>query len=164
MKNLVIYYSHYGNTAYVAERFSDALSKLGNTKMAQLEYEKKQNLFYRTLYRFLPHLVKLAPIITDLNEYDILCLGIPVWGGRPSAPVTRYLHICKNLTTTKIICYYVFGLEPSAKKCAQYVEKTLQSKHSAQIIHAYVPWANINNDEFLNRTINEAIAKISDKK
>jgi len=162
MKSLVVYYSHYGNTAYVADKFSDALRKYGETRVLELEYSGgKKNLATRLLYRLIPSLVKISPIASDLKDYDVLCLGIPVVAGYPPAAVAKYINTCKNLDNKEIICCYVYGIEASAKSCSKFVERVLQRRGSPAIISMGVPWSSVHDEQFLNKAINEAIEKIT---
>lgn len=162
MKTLLIYYSHYGHTYSVANAFQEALSKIGTVDNYELEYlSRRQGLLKRIFYRLYPALVALAPIPLDLKNYDVLCLGIPVWGGRPSAPVTKYLQLCKNIEKKTIICFFVYGIEASAKTCFNFVSKVLKRKGQAAIIPVYVPWEKAQNKEFLSKAISTTLEKIS---
>lgn len=162
MKSIVVYYSHYGNTAYVADKFLNALSKKGKTDIAQLEYRGgRQSLLKRFFFRLFPLWVNLAPLSFNPNDYEILCLGIPVWGGRPSAPITKYLHLCKDLSKKKIICFYIYGIKASVHKCSRYVRKILEKKDHPLIIEVFIAWLDVQNQEFLEKTINDAVDKIA---
>jgi hypothetical protein len=157
----VVYYSHYGNTAYVADKFLNALSKKGETDIAQLEYGvSRQSLLKRFFFRLFPSLVDLAPLPFDLKDYEVLCLGIPVWGGRPSAPVAKYLHLCKDLSKKKIICFYIYGIKTSATRCSRYLRKILEKKGHPLIFDVFIAWMDVHNQEFLENIINDAIGRI----
>ncbi|MCX5706969.1 MAG: hypothetical protein NTW13_04870 [Candidatus Omnitrophica bacterium] len=159
MKSLVIYYSRYGNTARVADVLLEALRQKGEASAIEIEYlNHKQNLFRRAFFRLLPTLVRLAPINSDLKQYDLICFGIPVWGGRPSAPITKYLSLIKHIGKKKVICYYVYGSEISAQQCAKYIERVLYRKGCSLVINAFIPWENIDDQWFLSNAINQAIA------
>lgn len=161
MKTLLIYYSHYGHTYNVANAFGEALAKIGTVDSYELEYlDHRQGLLKRIFYRLFPLSVTLAPIPLDLSGYDILCLGIPVWGGRPSAPVTKYLQLCKNIEKKNIICFLVYGIEPSAHTCFNFVSKVLMKKRQALIIPAYIPWDKTQDKEFLSKTISSVLETI----
>ena len=162
MKSAVVFYSHYGNTAYVVDRFCDVLRAQGKADVFELEYlHAKKGLLRRFVYRIFPFMVRLSPINLDLKEYDLLFLGIPVWGGKPSAPVSKYMLTCKNIAGKKIICCYVYGIEASARKCAKYVERTLQRKGCSEIFNIYFPWSRISDEEFLDQTVRTSMDKIS---
>jgi len=162
MKTLLVYYSHYGHTYNVALAFQEALNKLGTVDACELEYQKpRQGLLKRAFYRLYPDLVRLAPIPLDLKGYDILCLGVPVWGGRPSAPVTKYLHLCKNIDNKIIICFFVYGMEASAVTCFNFVNKLVKRKGHPLVVPVYVPWEKAQQKEFVSKAITAALEKIS---
>ena len=162
MKSLVVYYSHYGNTARLADTLLDALGKRGDASVDEIRYmDNRQSIFKRIFYRFFPVLVRLAPVKTDLKDYDLLCVGIPVWGGRPSAPVTKYLLLTKDAVGKKVICFYVYSLEASAKRCSKFIKSLLKKKGFLCVESVFVHWDNIGNDLFLNKAISEAINKVS---
>ena len=162
MKSLIVYYSRYGNTARVADVLLDALRTKGEANIAEIEYrESRQNLLQRTFYRFFPMFVKLAPIKSDLREYDLLSVGIPVWGGRPSAPVTKYLLLAKGGVGKKALCFYIYSFKVSAQRCAKYVESLHKRKGFAAVANVFVHWDDVGNEVFLNKEISEAMAKLS---
>jgi menaquinone-dependent protoporphyrinogen IX oxidase len=162
VKIFVVYYSRYGNTAYVADKFLDALREKGEAVIYEIEYMGgKKKLIQRFLYRLMPSLVKLSPITCDLKEYDLICIGVPVWAGRPSAPVTKYLQLVKNIYNKKVICYYIYNFEKSAKSCSKYIHNILAAKGQPHITHIYIPWTNVHNEEFLSRVINQAMGSVS---
>lgn len=161
MKSLIVYYSRYGNTARVADLISDVLRKRGEANIAEIEYrDKGQNLFKRTFYRFFPMFVRLAPIKSDLKDYDLFCVGIPVWGGRPSAPVAKYLLLAKGLVGKKAVCFYIYSFKASAHSCSEYVESLLKKKGLSAVANVFVHWDDVGNEVFLNKEISEALAKV----
>lgn len=165
MQSLLIYYSRYGNTARVADVFLNALRGAGEVDTHQLEYlGSHKSIFKRTLYRFFPVLVRLAPVPTDLSKYDLLCIGVPVWGGRPSAPVTRYLQLCRNLDKKRVICFFIYVVEPSAKQCFAFVEKILQKRGRPEVYAAYIPWQQVNSKEFVDKAVSEVVAEVTKSK
>ncbi len=162
MKSLVAYYSRYGNTARVADALLDALRKVGEANIEEIEcLDKRQGLIKHACYKLFPVFIRLAPVKWDLKGYDLLCMGIPVWGGRPSAPVTKYLLLTKNVVGKKAICCYVYGFETSAHQCSQYVESLLKKKGFSSVARIFVHWDDVGNEVFLNKAISDALAKVS---
>lgn len=162
MKSLVVYYSRYGNTARVADVLSDLLRKQGEVNIAEIGYrDGKQNLLKRTFYRFFPMFVRLAPIKSDLKDYNLLCVGIPVWGGRPSAPVTKYLLLVKGGVGKKALCFYIYSFKASAQRCSEYVESLLKRKGFSAVANVFVHWDDVGNEVFLNKEMSEAMAKLA---
>ena len=160
MKSALVFYSHYGNTAHVAGEFSEALKKIGSVDNYELEYRGgRPNLLMRAWYRLFPAAVKLVQPHLDMEKYDLLCLGIPVWGGRPSTAITKYLFLCKNLRGKKVICFFVYSIEISARRCFNYVRNVLRKKGQPLIIDVFIPWGKVHDKDFLDKEINNAIQK-----
>tara|TARA_B100000315_G_C14560921_1_gene580551 strand:- start:1248 stop:1739 length:492 start_codon:yes stop_codon:yes gene_type:complete len=162
MKSLVVYYSHYGNTAKVIHKIFEYLRQLGEAQLNRLEYlEGKSNPLKRLIFKIFPNLVELAPIPIDLSEYDLLCIGIPVLGGLPSSIISKYLRVCKSIDKKKIICCYVYGFEINAKGCSDYVKKLLTKKENPDIIEMFMSWSEISKPNYVDNKIKEALAKVS---
>lgn len=161
MKSLIIYYSHYGNTALVSNKVYEALGKNGEADIIELRYNTMpKGLIKRTFFRLFPMFVKLAPVTVDLAEYSLICFCIPVWGGRPSAPVTKYLRTCKNIGAKNVICCYIFGIESSAKMCASFVKGILNKKGAPSVTDMFVPWMDLHKEGLIEGRLAEALKKI----
>ncbi|MDD5195956.1 MAG: hypothetical protein PHQ96_09870 [Candidatus Omnitrophica bacterium] len=161
MRSLVIYYSHRGNTAYVARAFFEALKKKGDTDIFELKYIGGEGLFTRILCRLMPSRTQLATIPLDLGGYDLLCLGIPVIGGFPSSAITKYIQTFSNINGKKIICCYIYGVEASAEHCSHYIEKLVRNKGNPEIINVFVPWYDVLKENFLENIISKTILKVA---
>ena len=94
------------------------------------------------------------------DYYAVICFGLPVWAGRPSEPVNKYLKICQNIAQKKIICFFVYALQASADKCFAFIKKALGEKGVVELVDIYVPWAKVHEEEFLNNTIQDALKKV----
>lgn len=161
MKSLVVYYSHFGNTAYIASRLQEALATRGDVDIFALEYaDKKKSLARQFLYRTFPSLINLAPIPTDLKDYDVLCLGIPVILGSPSPAFRKYIDICTNLNNKKVVCCYVYGIEGEARNYSRQIEKILAPKVNQPVINIFIHWGNVHIEGFVAQAIKEAMAKL----
>lgn len=157
MKGLVAYYSRFGNTARVADSLLESLRRENEADIVEIEYSGKKNIFTSAFYRFFPMFVKLSPVKYDLKDYDLLCLGIPVWAGRPSAPVTKYLLLLKNTRNKKAVCLYVYGFEASAKRCSSFVGKILRRKGFVSVKNVFIHWDKIGDDVFVRNSIAKAL-------
>jgi menaquinone-dependent protoporphyrinogen IX oxidase len=162
MKSLLVYYSHYGNTAFVTHKAWIELGKKGETDLFEVEYlGGKKNIIERFFYRFFPFFVRIKPIPVDLSNYDLLFLGIPVLAAHPSSALLKYIKSLKNIDNKKIICCYVYGIELSAKHCATNISKILGIKGNPRIMNIFISWLNVHNESFLNKTLIEAINKLN---
>lgn len=88
---LVIYYSRSGNTARVGHELAQ---RLGADELAieDLRGDGRVSVWRATLDRLLGTLPPIADPAVPLENYDLVVLGTPVWGGRPASPVRRFLH------------------------------------------------------------------------
>jgi len=138
----------------VVQQIYNALIKLGKTELVRLEYKRGQeNPLARVVYKIMPRLVELMPAPVDIAEYDILCIGIPVFAGTPSSAIAKYLSMCRNIDGKKIICSYVYGFETNAKHCSQVVRDYLEKIGKADIAELFIPWARVQDEKFVQNAI-----------
>ncbi|WP_459201983.1 flavodoxin family protein [Methanococcus sp. CF] len=91
-KKLVIYYSLFENTEYVAKIISE------NTGADLLKIEtvteipKKGLGMFLELIRFLlfKKMPEIKEISLNLEDYDVIFIGTPVWAGNMSAPLKTF--------------------------------------------------------------------------
>ncbi|MDD4182629.1 MAG: hypothetical protein PHT53_02260 [Candidatus Omnitrophica bacterium] len=160
MKSLLVYYSHYGNTAFVTHKAWVELNKKGEADILEVEYlNGKKNMVKRLFYRFFPSLVRIKPVPSNLSNYDVLFLGVPVLAAHPSSALLKYIKSITNIDNKRIICCYVYGIELSAKHCATNISKILQIKGNPRIINIFIPWVSVHNENFLNKALIEVINK-----
>lgn len=92
MKVLVVYFSRTGATRRLAERLA---RELGGTAMAIAETRARRGLlgYQRSLFEavsgFSP---PIEPPPHDPSEFDLVLIGTPVWGWRPSSPVRAFMR------------------------------------------------------------------------
>jgi len=162
VKSLIVYYSHYGNTAFVTHRAWTELSKKGEADIFEVEYiDGKKNIIKRFFYRFFPFFVKIKPVPADLSNYDILFLGIPVLAAHPSSALLKYIKSIQNIDNKRIICCYVFGIELSARHCATNISKILSKAGNPRITNIFIPWNNVHTVNFVDKALIEVISKLS---
>ena len=160
MKSVVVYYSHSGNTSAIAYEVLNILEEYGETDILQLQYSSEsRSVLKRLFYRMMPSSVKLIPVPTDLNAYDVVCFGIPVVAGYPASAMTKYLSVCENLNKKKIICVYVYGIKLNAQKCARYIHTMLGKNAQITIADVYMPWGDARNKERCREILKEAVTR-----
>jgi flavodoxin len=160
MKVFIAYYSHGGNTAYVACKFMEALKKKADVDIFEISYsEGRKGFVWELLARIIPYLVVLKEIPMDLSKYDIIFIGTPVWGGRPAPPVLSYIKRVGNITNKRIVYFQVYGIEASAKKCLDYTLGVLNKKAPSAIVDLNIPWSKVHNEEYVDKLVNDILAK-----
>ena len=105
MNVLVVYYSLTGHTAQLAE----AVASLLNADTEVLEDQRAWNGFLG--YLKLAHDVlrkvepRLAPVVHDPADYDLVVLAGPVWVSRMCSPTVAYaLQHKEHFTRTALLC------------------------------------------------------------
>ena len=110
MKTLVVYYSLEGNVAKIAKTIADTM----NADILEIKLERPINP-----KRFTKFIIggfgakrgatpKLMPYTTDLNKYELIIIGTPVWASLPVPAVNTFFKD-NNLTGKKIaiFCSYL---------------------------------------------------------
>lgn len=105
-KVLVVYYSFEGATEMVAESISQALNlDILSIKPAK---EIKSKGFSKYVWGggqvVMGIVPKIEPIQIDLDEYDTILLGSPIWAGTFAPPLRTFLE--NNKVRNKRIAYF----------------------------------------------------------
>ena len=97
MKTVVIYYSYEGNSALIAGIIKDAIkTDVFEIKTAD---SKKRGGFAKYAWggaqAVLNKKPALQPLSVDVNGYDLVILGTPVWAGSPAPALVSFLDKTK---------------------------------------------------------------------
>ncbi len=108
MKSLVVYYSRTGNARFVAETIA---AEIGSDIEEVIDLKKRSSVFGLLSGGFAARRgkeTKIAPTTKSPASYDLVIVGTPVWGGRPSPAITTYLK--KNdLSGKKVAVFFARG-------------------------------------------------------
>lgn len=107
---LVLYYSQTGATKSVAEEIQKQLDADIDSVIVENPYDKD---FGATIARCQEEmknntLPKIKDLNVDLDKYDVIFLGYPVWFGTYARPISALVNNPK-LSTKKIITFATFG-------------------------------------------------------
>ena len=93
MKTAVIFYSYEGDCALIAEKLAGAL-KADVFRIKTLDTKQRKGFakymwggFQVTFGKKPP----LQPLTVDVNAYDLIVLGTPVWAGSPAPAISSFL-------------------------------------------------------------------------
>lgn len=109
-KTIVIYYSQSGATKTVAEELASQL----NCDIAAIEAVNPYDGDYpSTIARWMEEKkdsvkVELKPLAVNLDEYDSIFLGFPIWGGTYALPIASFLED-NNLDGKEVVTFATFG-------------------------------------------------------
>ena len=109
-RTLVLYYSQTGTTKAVAEEFQKMLG--ADIEVISVENDYTGN-FQETIDRCMKEretgeLPTLDPLKVNLDDYDVIFLGYPIWFGTYAPPIKTLLKE-NNLDGKKIVPFCTFG-------------------------------------------------------
>lgn len=87
MKNLVVYYSKSGNTGTVAQEISKAV----NGEIKKIELVKDISFGWAAFTALFGLKGKIKAIDFNVEDYDNIFIGSPVWAGKSSTPINTFL-------------------------------------------------------------------------
>ncbi len=94
MKRLVVYYSLSGNTKEAAQKIANKL----DADLLELETVKSMpksfaaQIFVGGGQVMMNHIPKLKPIDKDINNYDDIILGSPIWNSKGVPAINAFLQ------------------------------------------------------------------------
>lgn len=123
MKSLVIYYTRTGKTEIVAKE----IAKEFNSKLRKLKEKDNRKGFFGYMKAGLDTLKnkKVELINPEYNlNYDIIFIGTPTWGWRPTPAIMTYFDNC-DFKNKKIILFSTFVSSPgdSVKIMSKFIHK-----------------------------------------
>jgi len=161
MKSVIIYYSHSGNTSLAAHKFWGALKAKGESELYRLRYvDTKRSLTRQLLYRLRPSLAEITGVPFNLSDYELICIGSPVWGGRPAPLITKYLSQCSNIAGKKVIYFQVFGIEASAEISEAHVKRALEEKGVSEVINVDIDWHEGRDETAIDKLVQGIVDKV----
>ncbi len=108
MKSLVVFYSRTGNARFVAQTIA---SQIGADTEEVIDLKKRGGVFGFLSGGFDARRGKeteIAPTTKSPADYDLIIVGTPIWGGRPTPAITTYLK--KNdLSGKKVALFFAQG-------------------------------------------------------
>lgn len=109
-KCLVIYYSQSGTTKTVAEEFQRQLGADIEAIEAETPYDGD---FMATVQRFQQEnqnqvSAAIKPIKSNINNYDVIFIGYPIWGGTFASPMSTFIA-SQTFEGKKVVLFCTFG-------------------------------------------------------
>ena len=129
MKSAVIYYSSSGNTASVARILTAHLGRQGQVDPIELEPLDESGSFLGQCKRaFFRRRAQLKPVNFDLAQYDLVCIGTPVWAFGPAPAINSYLDQCSGVKGKKILLFSTYGSGTGNQRCLNSMRACLARK------------------------------------
>ncbi|WP_372590165.1 flavodoxin [Fervidobacterium pennivorans subsp. carthaginiensis] len=154
MKSVVIFYSLDGHTKFVAELLAQELK----ADLVELELVKPfptkgfRKYFWcgkSSVFREKPALKTKIP---NLQEYDLIVIGTPVWAGNCASPINTLLSIISNAQKLqgKKVGMLITNSGGSIKGCVKRVKKVLSENEFLEPLYFVNP-SKDNKDEILKK-------------
>ncbi len=97
MKTLIACYTHTGKTLTVAEKLQEQIG----ADLTQIEPVKDRWLLIKAIHAYLEKKWPIKQCTTDISDYDCLIVCSPIWAGRTTPGVIKYLEELKNTSGKK---------------------------------------------------------------
>ena len=95
MKTLIVYYSLEGNTDYAAGKISEITGGELLRLVPKKAYPSKgfSKFIWGGKSAVMGEKPELEPYNVDLESYDLVVLGFPVWASNVTPPILSLIHI-----------------------------------------------------------------------
>ena len=158
MKAIVIFYSYSGNTKKVADVLAGYLSQEYEVKVSRLEALDESSSFFQQATRALLHKkAKISSLDFDLSNYDLICLGSPVWAFAPAPAMNAYLENCSGLLGRPVVLFTTYGSGTGVNRCLNYMQEILSKKGVKDFRRFSIQQFKVNNKEFVLSKIKETL-------
>lgn len=109
-KTLILYYSQTGATKTVAEELQKQLGAEIDSVVAKESYGYDYDATIGRWLKEREDSVKVAikPLNVNVNDYDTIYLGFPIWGGSYASPIATFLSD-NSLAGKTVITFATFG-------------------------------------------------------
>ena len=119
MKTAVIYYSYDGNCGLIAELLKTAL-KADVFEIKTVDRKRRKGflkIFWGGMQVVFKRKPALQPLPAEIDSYDLLVLGTPVWVGSPAPAMVSFLSE-KKISGKKLalFCCHGGGMEEAFSK------------------------------------------------
>ncbi len=155
MKSIIIYYSYTGNTQKVADILAENLTERTEfVTTSRLEALDEASSFFLQSRRALFHKrAKIAPVQFDLSDYELICLGTPVWALGPAPAMNAYLDSCFGLKGRTVVLFVTYGSGLGLKRCFNYMQDRLSGQGVGCFRSFSIQQSQVSNIQFVSKVI-----------
>ena len=127
MKSLIVYYSMSGNTKYVGDKIKDKLNSDILRLIPVKNYPNKgiRKYFWGGKSALMGDTPKLESYNIDINKYDLIIIGTPVWASTFTPPIRTFINdnreILRNKDIAVFTCYSGMGANKTIDKLREYL-------------------------------------------
>jgi len=149
---LIAYYSWEGHTEKVVEVLASKL----NASTERIEPVKESNMGMKAIKAFLGMKSGIKPCKINLSEIDHLVVATPVWTGRPTPYINKYLSLLTN-TQDKTFSVLVEMSTRGAENTINKIQNALEKKGMKYITSAVTLEDEVDAGKF-----DEAVSKLAE--
>ncbi len=159
MKTLITYYSYSGITAKVIEIFSQVLHKKGEVEVQRVKPKQEVTSFAGQCMaaRFGKRCKLEDDILFEVNAYDLIIIGLPVWAFAPTPAINTYLDRCSGLNNKKVIVLITSGSGMGVNMCFKTIRNILQSKGVSEIREINITNTRMDEMDFIISSLEKAL-------
>lgn len=159
MKTLITYYSYSGITEKVAEIFSRVLEKRGGVTTQRLKPKKEPTSFAGQCIaaRFGKRCELEDGVLFEVNPYDLVMIGLPVWALAPTPAINTYLDKASGLNGKKIIVFVTSGSGAGVNMCFKAIRNVLKNKGASEVKEINIPNARMDEKDFIVSSLEKAL-------
>lgn len=130
MKTAVVYYTMSGNTKYVADKIADGIKTSGEVDVIRIKPKKAypdkgaKKFFWGGKSAVMGETPALQPYEFNIEAYDRIIFGTPVWASTFVPPLRTFIHENPNVKDKKIaifICFSGGGADKAIDKMKKYI-------------------------------------------
>ncbi len=156
MGAIIVYYSYSGNTRRVAGILAEVLRQEAEVEELELNALDESDSFLFQAARGLFHKQAwLDKVNFDLRNFDVICLGTPVWALGPAPAMNTFLDSCYGLKDKKIILFTTYGSGTGNQRCLNYMQDALAKKGGQDFKKFSIEQAKVDDREFVLSNIKE---------
>jgi NAD(P)H dehydrogenase (quinone) len=161
MKSIIIYYSYSGNTKKVADVLCAYLNQHGEVEVIELKAADESDRFIAQASRGFRHIrAQLQLTNFDLNKYDLICLGTPVWAFGPAPAINAYLDKCGGIENKEVALFTTYGSGTGNERCLNYMQAILAKKGAKGFKRFSIQQFKAGDSSFVLNSIKEALSPL----
>jgi flavodoxin len=111
---LIVYFSLTGRTEYIAEQLAHELSNY-QVRLEPIKFTGSRKSYMNNLsssMQFDETKLLIPTEISDLTPYDLICIGMPIHGGRPAFIFDHYMQKSKGWEGKQVIIFATGRISP----------------------------------------------------
>ena len=150
MKSIIIYYSYTGNTKKIASVLSEYLKEKSEVQSIELkDLNENGKFFHQAAKAFRHKRAEIGPVNFDLTDYNLICLGTPVWAFAPVPAINTYSDKCFGIEDKDIILFTTYGSGTGNERCLNYMQALLSKKGVKEFKRFSIQQIKVGNKEYV---------------